>query len=200
MINNYNIYICGVGGQGIIKTSVVIGEAAMNEGYEVSMSEIHGMSQRGGSVSTELRIGNYKSSIVENNKADMLLGFEPIEIVRGLHKANKNTKIVFNTSPIIPSTIAQTGEKYPSIEDELIPKLKKEYNNVHPVNGNQLAEDAGSILSLNMVLLGALTADDDFLLSKDSIITAMKDNLKPKFHEMNIKAIENGYNAVKNNE
>ena len=198
MLNNYNIYICGVGGQGIIKTSVVIGEAAMNEGYEVSMSEIHGMSQRGGSVSTELRIGNYKSSIVENNKADMLLGFEPIEIIRGLHKANKNTKIVFNTTPIIPSTIIKTGEKYPSVEKEIIPKLKKQYKNVHPINGNQLAKDAGSILSLNMVLLGALTADNEFILSKKSIINAMKDNLKPKFHEMNIKAIENGYNAVKN--
>ncbi len=196
-MNNYNIYICGVGGQGIIKTSVVIGEAAMNEGYEVSMSEIHGMSQRGGSVSTELRIGDYKSSIVENNKADMLLGFEPAEIVRGLHKANKNTKIVFNTTPIIPSTIAKTGERYPSVTEEIIPKLKKEYTNVHPIDGNKLAEDAGSILSLNMVLLGALTADEEFILSKDSIIEAMKDNLKPKFHEMNIKAIENGYNAVK---
>ena len=69
----YNIYICGVGGQGIIKTSVVIGEAAMAQGYDVAMSEIHGMSQRGGSVSTELRIGDYKSSIVENHKAFWLL-------------------------------------------------------------------------------------------------------------------------------
>ena len=68
---------------------------------------------------------------------------------------------------------------------------------VHPINGNQLAIDAGSILSLNMVLLGALTASDTFILSKDDIIDAMKNNLKPKFHEMNIKAIENGYNAVK---
>lgn len=194
---SYNIYICGVGGQGIIKTSVVIGEAAMKQGYDVAMSEIHGMSQRGGSVSTELRIGDYKSSIVENHKADMVLGFEPIEVVRGLNKANYDTKIVFNTIPIVPSTISQTGERYPSVENEIIPTLKQEYNNVHPLNGNQLAEDAGSILSLNMVLLGALTASDDFILSKNDIIKAMKNNLKPKFHEMNIKAIENGYNAVK---
>ena len=193
----YNIYICGVGGQGIIKTSVVIGEAAMAQGYDVAMSEIHGMSQRGGSVSTELRIGDYKSSIVEDHKADMILGFEPIEVVRGLNKANKDTKIVFNTIPIVPSTISQTGEHYPSVEDEIIPTLKSEYVDVHPINGNQLAIDAGSILSLNMVLLGALTASDTFILSKDDIIDAMKNNLKPKFHEMNIKAIENGYNAVK---
>jgi indolepyruvate ferredoxin oxidoreductase beta subunit len=195
--DSYNIYICGVGGQGIIKTSVVIGEAAMNQGYDVAMSEIHGMSQRGGSVSTELRIGDYKSSIVENNKADMILGFEPIEVVRGLNKANKDTKIVFNTIPIVPATVSQTGERYPSVQEEIIPTLKKEYTNVHPINGNQLAMDAGSILSLNMVLLGALAASDTFILSKNDIIEAMKNNLKPKFHEMNIKAIENGYNAVK---
>ena len=116
---NYNIYISGVGGQGIIKTSVIIGEAAMNEGYNVVMSEIHGMSQRGGSVSTELKIGGYKSSIVENSKADMILGFEPIEVLRGLNKSNKDSKIIFNDFPIIPSTLTQTGETYPDIENEM---------------------------------------------------------------------------------
>ena len=85
MDNHYSIYICGVGGQGIIKTSTIIGEAAMNEGLNVVMSEIHGMSQRGGSVSTELKIGNFKSSILENHTADMILGFEPSEVLRGLH-------------------------------------------------------------------------------------------------------------------
>ena len=73
MDNHYNIYICGVGGQGIIKTSTIIGEAAMNQGLDVVMSEIHGMSQRGGSVSTELKIGGYNSSIIPNEGADMLL-------------------------------------------------------------------------------------------------------------------------------
>ena len=81
MDNHYCIYICGVGGQGIIKTSTIIGEAAMNQGLDVVMSEIHGMSQRGGSVSTELKIGGYTSSIIPNHGADMLLSFEPIETV-----------------------------------------------------------------------------------------------------------------------
>ena len=173
--NNYSIYISGVGGQGIIKTSVIIGEAAMLEGYDVVMSEIHGMSQRGGSVSTELKIGNFKSSIVEESKADLILAFEPIEVLRGLNKANKDTTLIFNTFPIVPSTLTQTGETYPEIDDK----------------------DAGSILSLNMVLLGACVANDDFPLSKETVETAMKNNLAPKFHEMNLKAIENGYNAIK---
>ena len=193
---NYSIYISGVGGQGIIKTSVIIGEAAMLEGYDVVMSEIHGMSQRGGSVSTELKIGNFKSSIVEESKADLILAFEPIEVLRGLNKANKDTTLIFNTFPIVPSTLTQTGETYPEIDD-IIDNLKDNFDSVYPIEGNGLAIDAGSILSLNMVLLGACVANDDFPLSKETVETAMKNNLAPKFHEMNLKAIENGYNAIK---
>ena len=193
---NYSIYISGVGGQGIIKTSVIIGEAAMLEGYDVVMSEIHGMSQRGGSVSTELKIGNFKSSIVEESKADLILAFEPIEVLRGLNKANKDTTLIFNTFPIVPSTLTQTGETYPEIDD-IISNLKDNFDSVYPIEGNGLAVDAGSILSLNMVLLGACVANEDFPLSKETVETAMKNNLAPKFHEMNLKAIENGYNANK---
>lgn len=194
---DYNIYISGVGGQGIIKTSVIIGEAAMNECYDVVMSEIHGMSQRGGSVSTELKIGNYKSSIVEQSKSDMILGFEPIEVLRGLDKSNKDTTILFNKSPIVPSTLTQTNENYPDIDGEIIPNLKDNFTNVFPIEGNRLAKEAGSILSLNMVLLGAAVAIDGFPLSKESVESAMKNNLAPKFHEMNLKAIELGFNSVK---
>ena len=194
--SNYSIYISGVGGQGIIKTSVIIGEAAMLEGYDVVMSEIHGMSQRGGSVSTELKIGNFKSSIVEKSKADLILAFEPIEVLRGLNKANKDTTLIFNTFPIVPSTLTQTGETYPEIED-IVKNLKDNFDSVYPIEGNGLAVDAGSILALNMVLLGAAVANESFPLSKETVETAMKNNLAPKFHEMNLKAIENGYNAIK---
>ena len=189
---NYSIYISGVGGQGIIKTSVIIGEAAMLEGYDVVMSEIHGMSQRGGSVSTELSQG----FIAEGYKSLSLIAFEPIEVLRGLNKANKDTTLIFNTFPIVPSTLTQTGETYPEIED-IVKNLKDNFDSVYPIEGNGLAVDAGSILSLNMVLLGACVANDDFPLSKETVETAMKNNLAPKFHEMNLKAIENGYNAIK---
>jgi len=193
---SYNIYVCGVGGQGIIKTSEIIGEAAMDEGYEVVLSEIHGMSQRGGVVSTELKIGSYKSSIIEQSKADVILGFEPVEAVRGLKKANKNTKIIFNTRPIIPSTLNQSNQNYPTV-DRIIATLKNNYRHVFPVEGEKLAKDAGSLLSLNMVLLGSAIANDTFPLSKEVVIKSMKNNLDARFHEMNLKAIENGYEAVK---
>ncbi|MGN1362549.1 MAG: indolepyruvate oxidoreductase subunit beta [Methanobrevibacter sp.] len=194
--NNYSIYICGVGGQGIIKTSTIIGEAVMNEGYNVVMSEIHGMSQRGGSVSTELKIGDFKSSILENHTADMILGFEPSEVIRGLHKANKDTYLVFNTTPVVPAQLASSKQSYPNV-DSMINALKQNFNNVHPVDGNAYAKEAGSILSLNMALLGSAVAVKSFPISKDLVIDAMKNNLKEKFHKMNIKAFELGYNAVR---
>ncbi|WP_400227508.1 indolepyruvate oxidoreductase subunit beta [Methanobrevibacter smithii] len=193
MNNHYNIYICGVGGQGIIKTSVIIGEAAMNQGLNVVMSEIHGMSQRGGSVSTELKIGDYNSSIILEHGADMLLSFEPIETVRGLDKVNDDTKIVFNTHPIVP---ASSDKPYPGVGN-ITDVLKENFKHVLPIDGTKLAMDAGNVLALNMVLLGAVTADDKFPLSKESVIAAMKNNLKPKFHELNLKAIESGYNWIK---
>lgn len=193
MDNHYNIYICGVGGQGIIKTSVIIGEAAMNQGLNVVMSEIHGMSQRGGSVSTELKIGDYNSSIIPEHGADMLLSFEPIETVRGLDKVNDDTKIVFNTHPIVP---ASSDKPYPGVGN-ITDVFKENFKHVLPIDGTKLAMDAGNVLALNMVLLGAVTADDKFPLSKESVIAAMKNNLKPKFHELNLKAIESGYNWIK---
>ncbi|MDR2623309.1 MAG: indolepyruvate oxidoreductase subunit beta [Methanobrevibacter sp.] len=194
--DSYTIYVCGVGGQGIIKTSAIIGNGAMNEGKNVVMSEIHGMSQRGGVVSTELKIGNYKSSLIEEFGSDMIIGFEPIEVVRSLNKANKDTKILININPIIPPNIGSQKNSYPNI-DETIAILKDNYNHVHTIDGNQIAKKVGSLLTLNMVLLGAATADETFPISKDNIISSMKDNLKPKAHEMNIRAIEKGYENVK---
>ena len=114
-----SILLVGVGGQGTILASKILTNGLMEAGYDVKMSEIHGMSQRGGSVSTELKIGNFKSSIVEKGKADMILSFEPIEVLRALEKANKDTAIIFNTAPMVPSTLTQTGETYPSIDGEL---------------------------------------------------------------------------------
>jgi len=194
--DSYTICMCGVGGQGIIKTSTIIGNGAIKEGKNVVMSEVHGMSQRGGVVSSELKIGNYKSSLIEEFNSDMIIGFEPIEIVRNLNKVNKNTKMIINTHSIVPSNISSQKNSYPNI-DEVIDILRENYNYVYPINGSQLAKESGNILTLNMVLLGAATADETFPISKDSIIMAMKNNLKANFYDMNTEAIEKGYEKVK---
>jgi len=193
---SYNIYICGVGGQGIIKTSIIIGETAMNNDLDVVMSEIHGMSQRGGVVSTELKIGPSKSSIIEEGTSDILLAFEPLEAVRALHKTNQNTALVLNTSPIVPFNIMDSEHPYPKIQT-ILSELGKNSRQVYALDAEKMAREAGHILSLNMVLLGGAAAIDGFILDKEAIIKSMEKNLPPKSMEINLKAFNQGYDAVK---
>lgn len=192
----YNIYICGVGGQGIIKTSIVIGEAAISGGNEVVMTEIHGMAQRGGVVSTELKIGDSKSSIIEEGKANLLLAFEPLEAARAVSKANKNSTIIFNTSSIMPFNISASENPYPQLSD-IIKTLKCKSENVFALDAEKIAKEAGHILSLNMVMLGAATAVSGFPLKKEIILDSMRSNLPEKSLQINMKAFEDGFNFVK---
>ncbi len=190
----YNIYICGIGGQGIIKTSIVIGETAIHKDMNVVMSEIHGMSQRGGVVSTELKIGEDQSPIIQEGGADLILSFEPVEALRALHKSNKDSIIVTNISPVLPSTINQQDVDYPDVEN-IIEELKGKVSTVYAIDANKIALDAGHPLSMNMAMLGAATAISTFPLEKDDVISIMKDNLPPKSIEINLKAFEEGYNS-----
>lgn len=192
----YNIYICGIGGQGIIKTSIVIGETALKLDKNVVMSEIHGMSQRGGVVSTELKIGEDQSPIIQSGHADLVLAFEPIEALRALEKTSKDTIIVLNTSPVLPSTINQQDIDYPEIDD-ILSELDSKVAEVYSMDANKIALNAGHPLSMNMAMLGGATAISTFPLDTESVIDTMKDNLPPKSIDINIKAFNDGYNSCK---
>lgn len=194
-MKSYNIYICGVGGQGIIKTSIVIGEAAMKSDLGVVMSEIHGMSQRGGVVSTELKIGDSRSPIIEDGSADLLIAFEPMEALRAVSKASKDTYVITNTSPIMPFNIQGSEIPYPEVStilDELESKVKQ----VFAMDAEKMAKGAGHVLSLNMVMLGGATAVTGFPMEKNLILESMKENLPEKSSPINIKAFEDGYEFV----
>lgn len=192
----YNIYICGIGGQGIIKTSIVIGETALHNDMNVVMSEIHGMSQRGGVVSTELKIGDDQSPIIQDGGADLILSFEPVEALRALQKSNKNSVIITNTSPVLPSTINQQDVDYPKVED-ILSELKSKVSTVFAIDANEIAKNAGHQLSMNMAMLGAATAVTSFPLEKEDVIEIMKSNLPPKSIEINLKAFNEGYDSCK---
>lgn len=191
----YNIYICGVGGQGIIKTSIVIGEAAMKSDMGVVMSEVHGMAQRGGVVSTELKIGDSKSPIIEKGSADLLIAFEPMEALRAIPKASKNTYVIVNTSPIMPFNIIGSEVPYPEIQD-ILDELKSKVKDVFALDAEKAAKDAGHILSLNMVMLGGATAVSGFPIDKEAVLKSMKANLPQKSIPINMKAYEKGFEFV----
>lgn len=192
----YNIYICGIGGQGIIKTSIVIGEAAVEDGLNVVMSEIHGMSQRGGVVSTELKIGDDQSSIIQEGTADILLAFEPVEALRALTKTNRHTVCVVNTSPIYPSTINQQDINYPDV-DEILEELSSKMDHVYSMNANKIAIECGHPLAMNMTMLGGVCGVESFPLSVENVKETMKKNLPSKSIDINIQAFDKGYEIVK---
>jgi len=192
---NYNIYVCGVGGQGIIKTSVIIGEAAMKKDINVVMSEIHGMAQRGGSVSTEIRIGEVHGSIIPDGEADLVLAFEPLEAIRALPKMSEESEVILNTSVIPPFNLMRSPHPYPPL-DEIMSTLEERAGSVRGFNAEEIALKAGHILSLNMVMLGAAAATREFPLESESLVSSMRDNLPSRLIDVNLRAFRDGFEAA----
>lgn len=188
---SYQICIIGVGGQGTIKTATIIGEAAMAQGLNVVMSEVHGMAQRGGTVVTELKIGDSLSPLNEKYSADLLLAFEPSELLRATSIIGKDTNIIASCSSIIPFTVSLGISKYPDI-NKIIERLSKKADNLHFIDAEKIAIEAGNIIAANIVILGAALATSKFPLKKENIIESMKQNLPIKSIDMNIKALEMG--------
>jgi len=191
-MKTYNVYIAGVGGQGVVRTSIIIGLACVKKGVNVVMSEIHGMAQRGGSVPAEMKIGDAYSPIIEKGGADLLISFEPAESLRAMSKLSKDTVAVVNTQPIIPVTVALGTSVYldPKMYiDELKSKLKR----VVVLDTESMAREAGNILALNMVMLGASSATPGFPVDKEFLVAAMKENLPAKAIDANLRAFDMGF-------
>ncbi len=192
----YNIYISGVGGQGIIKTSTVLGEAAMKSDLPVVMSEVHGMAQRGGGVSTELKIGEAYSPIIKSGSADLLISFEPMEALRAIPKISTKTSVIVNTSPIYPFNLRESEISYPDL-DKVMEVLNENSKEVFALDADQVARESGHILSMNMVMLGCATAVKGFPLKKEIVKASMRANLPEKSLEINFNAFEKGFEFVK---
>jgi len=196
MKNIYKIQLIGVGGQGTIKASTIIGEAAMKKGLNVVMSEVHGMAQRGGTVVTEFKIGDADSPLIEEGAADLMIAFEPAEALRALNKINKESFVIVNSSPIVPFTVSLGISEYPE-SSSVFGELRAKINNLLVIDAQKIAKEAGSIISENMVLLGAAVATPNFPIDKDLIVQSMKENLPPKSIETNLKAFEKGFKEAK---
>lgn len=194
----YTIQIVGVGGQGVLLASMVLGNAAMNRGYKVAMSEVHGMAQRGGSVLSTVRFGDEVISPLEaDGCADLIMGFEPTETVRNLPLGNRDTLVLMNLDPVFPSMVAAGFEKYPEIDD-LIASVTDVNPNLVTLDATKLAIEAGKAVAANAVMIGAVAAMKGFPLMKDDLLEALKAQVPEKFLELNVKAFELGYNAVRN--
>ena len=192
----YSIQIVGVGGQGVLLASMVLGNAAMEAGYEVAMSEVHGMAQRGGSVLCTLRFGDSVISPLESvGGADLLMGFEPAETCRNIGLCNKDSQIIMNLDPVLPSMVAAGFETYPEVED-LVGSIRKITGNLKTIDATNLAIQAGKAVAANAVMIGAVAAVKGFPLSKDLLRKTLSENVPPKFLDLNLKAFDLGYETM----
>lgn len=189
-MNTYSVMIVGVGGQGTLLASRLLGNAVISEGYDVKVSEVHGMSQRGGSVITYVRFGDeVNSPIIEKGEADLIIAFEQLEAARYLPYLKKGGKIVVNTQKIDPMPVVTGVAEYP---DGVVEKLKEKAD-VTALDALSLAVEAGSSKAVNVVLMGVVAKHMEF--KREVWEKVIADTVPPKFKELNLKAFELGYNA-----
>ena len=185
----------GVGGQGNLLASRLVGEAALSLGMPVVVSEIHGMAQRGGIVESAVLLGDVTSPIVSNAEADVLIGFEPVETLRALAKCSKDTIVITNTHPLPPFTVAIGQGTYPSV-DESLKLIRSKAKKVIALDGNAMANEAGNSLSLNMVMLGALIGSGTIPIGAEDMKKTISTSTKKAFLESNLKAFDLGMQSA----
>ena len=184
-----NLIVTGVGGQGILALSRVIGEAAIREGYQVKIAEVHGMAQRGGSLVTHVKIGKeVKSPLIPKFKADMLISMEVFEAIRYLDYVKPRGHLVINEYKLTPTgTLTALGIK------EMLSHLKSLSYELRVINAYEISLDIGEVRTANMVIFGYLIGSNLLPISKESAIKAMKIILPSKYLNVNVKAFDKGY-------
>ena len=187
-----NVIMVGVGGQGIILASEVLTEVAMNAGYDVRKSDVHGMAQRGGSVSSHVRFGgDVKSPLIERGHADYMLAFEKVEGLRACDMLKDNATIIMNNVEIVPTTVSIGLGEYPADVTDRIAALGFR---LKLVDAFKLAERAGTFKAANIVLLGTLASN--LTIDRELWIDVIKGRVPKKFLDVNIEAFRLGYEEV----
>jgi len=189
-----NIFLSGVGGQGTILASNILGQVMLNAGYDVKKSEVHGMAQRGGDVTTHFRFGEkVYSPLIKQGDVDYLVSFELLEALRYLNWVKPEGKIIINNFSVLPPSVSLGKMEYPKNVEQTFKKHYKD--NVWLINGYEIAKSMGNLQVANVVLIGALS---NFFpeLNAEQWIDAIKSLLPARLHEINIKAFTEGKAAI----
>ncbi|MEN3046282.1 MAG: indolepyruvate oxidoreductase subunit beta [Candidatus Hydrothermales bacterium] len=193
-MKEFNIIISGVGGQGIILSSEILALTAMESGFDVKKSEVHGMAQRGGSVVSHVRIAKkVYSPLIEKGKGDILLSFEKAETLRWVHYLKKNSPIIIvNDLELVPPIVSLGLEEYPKNVEETLRKITEKLYFIPAVD---LAEKIGNARSFNILLLGVLST---FLPFEEKIWEkVIRENSPTEYSEINVRAFKKGKNLIK---
>jgi indolepyruvate ferredoxin oxidoreductase beta subunit len=194
MMESYRVHLTGVGGQGTLLATTVLAEAAIRAGYHAVASEVHGMAQRGGVVESTVMIGDIKSPIISDGEADVLLGFEPVETYRAMRKCSADSVVVSNTVPVTPFSVAIGMGSYPDVE-KLFGFIRGQVKKLITLNAQALAEEAGTTLSTNIVMIGALANSGALPIAKEAFEEIIRTKTKTRFVETNLRAFELGFSA-----
>ncbi len=189
------ILFTGVGGQGTLLASRLLGEAVMAEGLDVCVSEVHGMAQRGGVVESTVMLGGISGPIISEGEADVLVSFEPLETIRALPKCSRKSIIITNTVPIEPFTVKLGQAEYPDV-DQWVGFMKDNYATVKALDADSLAKEAGTAKAVNVVLIGTLAATGVLPVSADVLRETIRRTVKSRFVDANLKAFELGMKAA----
>jgi indolepyruvate ferredoxin oxidoreductase beta subunit len=196
MIEEFNVVIAGVGGTGVLTIAHILGSSALSAGLQLVQSELHGMSQRGGSVSTHLRMGTHVyGPTFPDGTGDLLIGMEPIETLRNIRSVRNAGTVVFNTYEIRPLSLSILKKDYPSL-DLLIQEMKRFCQNVYSVAATRIAKEMGAPIVANIVLLGAAMAKGSIPIDSEIVIEEIKNTVPERFIDLNVKAYETGLKAV----
>ena len=186
-----NVMIVGVGGQGSLLASKLLGRLLLGKGYDIKVSEVHGMSQRGGSVVTYVRFGDkVYSPIIDKGQADYIVSFELLEAARWTEYLKPDGKIITNTQQINPMPVIIGAAQYP---EDLLGKMTAAGIDVDALDALSLANEAGSSKAVNLVLMGRLSKYFDF--TEEEWMAAIEASVPPKFLELNKKAFSLGLNV-----
>jgi indolepyruvate ferredoxin oxidoreductase beta subunit len=182
--------IVGVGGQGTLLASRILGNAVIRMGYDVKVSEVHGMSQRGGSVVTYVKYGEkVYSPVIDNGEADIVLAFELLEAYRALPALKVGGQLIVNDQRINPMPVITGAAQYP---ENILEKLSSKVNTT-AVDALALATEAGSIKAVNVVLIGVMAKNTD--IPYDVWVETIRTTVPPKFLDINLKAFDLGYHV-----
>jgi len=189
------VYVCGVGGQGSLTASRLLGEAALAADLPVTVSEVHGMSQRGGIVESTVLIGEAKSPLIGKGDADLLLAFEPLEALRALPYCSSKTVAVVNTRTIVPFTVTMGQGVYPALP-EILSRIAERTGKLIAFDAAALAESTGQAMAVNAVLLGAVTKTGVVPISPEILRKIVIEAVPAKFARTNAQAFDLGSDAT----
>ena len=195
-VKELNIIICGVGGQGVVLMSELLGHSVVRDELSIRGSEVLGMAQRGGSVVSNIRIGSeLHAPLIPDGRCDIMIALEPSEALRNIKYLSESSLVILNTRKIVPFTVSIDKSVYPELEI-VIKKLNKATNNVITMDASQIAEEAGSLLSTNIAMLGALFGSGRISVELETVKAVIKEKLPAGTILANMKAFDLGYATV----